>query len=412
MQINIKDSLGAGIAAYRLHQALLKNNIDSSLLVKDKSINDRTILRYDKFPQSKLFDYYAFRDRLPLKKYKGRQHVLFSTSKASPDMSDYLKKSEADIYHFHWINRGFFRVDLLNKLQKPVVISMHDMWTFTGGCHYTLECDGYTKKCGKCPALGSSREKDFSRKLFLKKMKIYSDIENLTIIGLSKWLADAASNSTLLRDTQVVNLPNCIDTEFYKPTDKEFARNILKISPDQKVLLFGAMDVMADERKGGKLLYEALKGLKNKSKISLLMFGGTLHEKNSHLDELGIDCINIGFINDDISKLILYSSADLVIVPSMIENLSNVIMEAMACGVPVAAFNTGGNSDMIEHKTNGYLAESFSSDDLREGIQGLLDDVTLRENYGQKARDKVVSNFNYDVVSDRYRELYTKILNI
>ena len=113
---------------------------------------------------------------------------------------------------------------------------------------------------------------------------------------------------------------------------------------------------------------------------------------------------------DDISLVTLYNAVDIMIVPSLQENLSNAIMESLACATPVVGFNIGGNSDMIEHKKNGYLAKPFDTIDLKDGIEWTLNNEYYDE-LCQNAREKVMREFDSKIVAQQYIEFYKKILH-
>ena len=119
--------------------------------------------------------------------------------------------------------------------------------------------------------------------------------------------------------------------------------------------------------------------------IELIIFGSSRPEKaNGFVQKTHY----LGYLHDDVSLATLYNAADVTVVPSLQENLSNAIMESIACGTPVVAFNVGGNSDMIEHLKNGYLAKPFDSDDLSEGIKWILNNKDY-EQIRSSARVKV-----------------------
>ena len=85
-------------------------------------------------------------------------------------------------------------------------------------------------------------------------------------------------------------------------------------------------------------------------------------------------------------------------------------MESLACGIPTVAYNIGGNSDMIDHKNNGYLSIPYDPSDLAKGIEWILNN----DNYSQlssNARLKVVNNFDHMITSKKYIDLYKEILN-
>ena len=118
----------------------------------------------------------------------------------------------------------------------------------------------------------------------------------------------------------------------------------------------------------------------------------------------------IGKLSDDMSLNVLYNSVDVMVVPSLQENLSNAIMEILSCGVPVVAFDIGGNKDMVTHMKNGYLATPFDTQDLKNGINFILN----HKNYNSisnNARNKVLKDFDSEIVATRYIELYKSILN-
>jgi glycosyltransferase involved in cell wall biosynthesis len=280
------------------------------------------------------------------------------------------------------------------------------MWAFTGGCHYDEWCNKYKNNCGKCKVLNSKFDYDLSRSVWNRKNRVFSKTENITIVGLSNWLAECAKNSSLLKKKTVVNLPNPIDTNKYKPIDKSVARELLNLPQNKKIILFGAMSATSDKRKGYSQLIDAVNKIEEEN-IELVVFGNS----GSKIKEDFKYKINfVGKLKDDISLQILYSAADVMIVPSLQENLSNVILESLSCAIPVVAFDIGGNSDMIEHKNNGYLAKPFDTYDLAKGIEWILNS----ENYSflcENARNKAINEFDSKIVANRYIDLYKKIID-
>jgi len=228
----------------------------------------------------------------------------------------------------------------------------------------------------------------------------------MTIVGLSKWLNECAKNSTLLKDKKHINLPNPIDTSIFKPFDKEKSRELWSLPKDKKLVLFGAMGATSDPRKGFKELIKAMKKLTSQD-IEFVVFGSS---KPQNVPDFGFKTHYLGSLADDITLVTLYSAVDVMVVPSLQENLSNAIMESLACGTPVVGFDIGGNCDMIEHKKNGYLAKPFDTDDLANGIEWILN----AENYDElctSARKKVIQEFDSAIVARKYIKLYEEILN-
>ena len=257
---------GAARAAYRLHKALLSQGVDSQMLVQSKSSDDYTVITETDKVKKTLNKLRPFFDSIPIRFYKERTKTLFSSSWLPfSNIVDKINEINPDIVHLHWICSGMMRIEDIARIKAPVVWSLHDMWAFTGGCHYDEECRGYEKECGNCKILGSDKEKDLSRKIWHRKERTFAKIPNMTIVGLSRWLAQSAKSSTLFKNTKVVNLPNPIDTNIFKPFSKDKARELWRLPKDKKLVLFGAMGATSDPRKGFEELSEALQKLEDKN---------------------------------------------------------------------------------------------------------------------------------------------------
>lgn len=402
-----QDYGGAGRAALRLHQALLDKKIDSMILVQQKTTDKVAVYRLAKTNFQKIIE--KIRPALSiffLLPYPKRHKDIFSPNPPSNSLLiKTISSMNPDIIHLHWINSGFFNIADLAKLKIPILWTLHDGNTYTGGCHVVPNgCDKFKTHCQKCPMLASNFKYDLSYFVFRKKSKIYPKL-NLTINALSKWIENCAKESALLKDKKIINLPNPIDTKIYQPIDKVIAKKILDLNPSKKIIAFGAINALDIARKGYSELKKALTLLKNKKNIQLVIFGASQGEPIE-----GIDTLYLGHLNDDISLKIAYSAADAFITPSLAENLSNVIMESLACGTPVVAFDIGGNSDMIEHKINGYLAKDYK--DLAVGIEWILDlDEMNYRSLCDNSRKKVTQNFDSNIVSLQYIQTYKEILN-
>ncbi|GFZ77194.1 hypothetical protein GCM10011403_20350 [Pseudohongiella nitratireducens] len=217
-------------------------------------------------------------------------------------------------------------------------------------------------------------------------------------------MADQAQKSTLSDFYRVVNLPNPIDVSKFVPISKDQARRGLGIPLNKKVILFGAMSVV-DKRKGFAQLCQAIRSLSEKD-IEVVVFGAT----DSDLSETLNQKVRLmGNISSDDKLIELYSAADVMVVPSLQENLSNAIMESMSCSLPVVGFDIGGNSDMIDHKVNGYLARPMDTEDLANGMLFVLSQLE-NSKLSAAAREKIVSKFSYKVVSRQYLQLFQSIL--
>lgn len=397
---------GAARAAYRLHKSLLAQDIDSQMLVQSKSSDDYTVLAENSMIR-KGFNKLRFTlDNLPTKLYKSKTKTFFSPSWFGlSNIVDKINEINPDIVHLHWICAGMIKIEEIARIKAPIVWSLHDMWAFTGGCHYDEECNGYTNECGYCKVLGSEKENDLSRKIYNRKEKAFNRIDNMTIIGVSKWLTNCAKQSTLLKERNIITLPNPLDTNIFKGFNKKISRELWSLPKGKKLVLFGALGGSADFRKGFKELSEALHKLRDKN-IELVVFGSTQPQESQNL---GFKTHYVGQLHDDVSLVTLYSAVDVMIVPSLQEAFGQTASEAMSCGIPTVAFGHTGLLDIVDHQKNGYLAKPFDTSDLAHGIEWILNN----ENYDvlcQNAREKIVNEFDSVTVAKKYISMYQKLL--
>ncbi|NIO17462.1 MAG: glycosyltransferase [Deltaproteobacteria bacterium] len=399
---------GASIAAYRLHKGLRELGIDASMLVGTKNTDDPSVNFAFKSPKGSGKRRRRI-DSLPLRMYPNRLNSLFSPSTVPESLRKKVIEYDPDIIHLHWVCDGFLRIETLREFKKPIVWTLHDMWAFTGGCHYDDECGRFRNLCGKCPLLKSQKEKDLSHRILKRKMNSWEKV-NLTIVSPSRWLGECARESTLLGKREVKIIPNGIDVEKFKPVEKGVARNILNLSPTRKLILFGAMDSTSDKRKGFHYLRGALQLLQKKwgGNAELVVFGAS---EPMPKPELGFKSHYMGTFRDEISLAILYSASDVIITPSIQENLSNVVLEALSCGTPTIAFHIGGMPDMIMHRENGYLARPFEIKDLAEGIDWAIQNQGRLESLSGEARKRIIAGFSLPNQSKTYRALYDDILS-
>lgn len=398
---------GAARAAYRLHRALLDIGVDSKMLVQVKSSDDYTVIGPTKKVRKAINRFRPILDSFPVRRYKNRSKTLFSPSWVGfSGIVNKINEINPDIVHLHWISGGMMSIEDITKIKAPIVWTLHDMWAFTGGCHYNEGCERYKTECGNCKVLGSVRRNDLSNRVYKRKQKAYKSNEDMTIVGLSSWINEYAKKSTLLKDKKHINLPNPIDTTVFKPFDKRKARELWNLPQEKKLVLFGAINAINDPRKGFKELTDALQRLNKKLDIEFVVFGSS---NPFNAPNFGFKTHYLGHLYDDVSLVTLYNAVDVMVVPSLQENLSNAVMESLACATPVVAFDVGGNSDMIVHKENGYLAKSFETTDLKNGIEWVLNTLNYDE-LRINAREKVVREFDNKVVAKKYLRLYEEIL--
>ncbi len=349
-------------------------------------------------------------DLLPVLAYRRRSKATFYPGWLPDRMPRRAAGLAPDVVHLHWITGGAVNVGNFRRFGRPLVWTLHDMWAFTGGCHYDQGCGRFAEGCGRCPLLGSSREWDLSRLGWRRKAKAYPRLP-LAVVTPSRWLGDLAMRSPLLGEFPVSVIPNAIDTAVYRPLDKSMARDLLGLPKDRRIVLFGALRATSETRKGYRYLVEALRRMAKSPAGAGAMAMVVGASPPATPPDLGLACAFLGTLGDDLSMAIAYSAADVFVAPSEQENLSNTVLEALACGTPSVAFDIGGMPDMIEHRANGYLAAAFEVEDLAHGLRWVLEDEPRRRTLAARAREKVLAEFGPETIARRHLSLYETVLN-
>ncbi|MEH1863694.1 MAG: glycosyltransferase family 4 protein [Nostoc sp.] len=402
LHINQSDiSGGAAIAGYRLHQGLLDQGVNSRLLVGGvKTSSDRVAAVFSK-PRIEN-QLYRFSARL------GLNYINLLGSFDIPKHSFY---QEADILNFHNLHTGYFNYLGISSLteRKTAVFTLHDMWSFTGHCAYSYDCDRWKIGCGKCPYLDTypGIARDSTRLEWKLKNWVYSR-SNLTIVTPSHWLNEQAKQSMLNR-FPIHHVPYGIDTKAYQPLDSEQCRLLLGIPISKKVLMFGAEN-LKDSRKGGDLLLKALENLPESLKAETMLV--TIGDGGEVISEaVRMPGLNLGYVNSDRLKSIAYSAADLFIFPTRADNLPLVLQESMACATPIVSFKIGGVPDLVRPDITGYLATPEDAQDLSNGIVELLEDKQQRHRLSKNCRAIALEEYSLELQAQRYIELYSQILS-
>ncbi|RCW29835.1 glycosyltransferase family 4 protein [Marinilabilia salmonicolor] len=413
LHINKSDHVGgAAVAAVRLLDALHQHGTDVRMLVLE-GFGDHA--RVELLGRSGIYRQMMFLGEVfsfvPFEKNR-QNRFSFSRSRFGFDISRHPLVREADVIHLHWINQGFLSLKGLRKLidlGKPVVWTLHDTWPFTGGCHYPGTCGGFTSTCGQCPMLKSPAPDDLSARQHETKEKIYKDAA-ITFVGCSRWMQKMAAGSSLVRKDlkhEVEQIFNPVDTWLFRPVDKMKLRQSLGLPEGKNLLLFGAANV-ADPRKGIGLLLRALNYIAQKEpelkeKLELMVFGKNIEVLGG---QLPFKLHSYDVVTSEVEMAGLYQAADLFVLPSMQDNLPNTVVESMACGTPVVAFQIGGVPEMVHHMKSGFLSAPGKSKELALGILSVLEN---HAELGRNARIFAEENFDPEVIAQQYQKLYQQI---
>ena len=402
---------GAAIAANRLLHALNNNGVEARMLVRDRKTSAPDVVN---IPQSWKLKAKFLWERGVIWLANGlRKEGIFQVdiANAGTDITAMDEFKQADVIHLHWVNQGFLSLSNLERILasgKPVVVTLHDQWYFTGICHYSNECEKYKSQCEHCPMLKGKC--DLARRVFDRKRAMYEG-RNITFVGCSRWMADLARQSSLTQGHLVTNVPNAIDTDVFKPMDKVAARQRHNLPIDKKLILFGTQRI-TDKRKGFRYLAEACEHISMHhstlpDNLGVIVLGG---DAESVKETLSLPVYTVNYLSNETEIAQLYSAADLFVTPSLQDNLPNTIVEAMACGTPCVGFDVGGIPEMISHKQDGYIADYCDSIDFAQGIVWCLDDSRL-DTLSHQARKAALAAYAEPIAARNYQQIYRSVLS-
>ncbi len=405
---------GAARAAYRVHAALNREGHDSTMLVRCNGANlskvqtfkppDDPWRRWRRFLRQKQI-------RLAFRRYRatrpaGSEYFSDDRSACGPDLLAQMPRAE--VINLHWV-AGL--VDYQSFLvpasgRAPLVWRLDDMNPFTGGCHYDNGCGKYLHGCGSCPQLGSHDDKDLSHHIWKRKRETFKSIppHRLHIVALNRWMADKVASSPLLGDFPVTIIPNGLDLDDFSPRDPHFAREVLGLPRDAKVILFVAASV-DNRRKGFTYLEQALAGLKHLPDLYLASVG---HGKAAIAAP--ISYLHLGRTDNDRLLSLIYSAADLFVIPSLEDNLPNTVLESLGCGTPVVGFKVGGIPEMVQSGVTGLLAPVGEVDSLRAAILELLENPAKRREMAANCRRIALKEYSRELMARNFSQLYQRIV--
>ena len=416
--VNSYDNGGAAKACIRLHKALLNQNVESKLLFKNKQKYLPFSEEFKTIPTQKIK---AFRIKIKIRRIlselkllkvkppkknifsqrRDKRLDLFSYPNTTFDITTAKLYKEADIINLHWVADFLDFETFFKKNTKPVIWTLHDMNPFSGGEHYTEKYLGIDSKGLPIERVVTELEK----KIFLKnielKIEALAGVSNINIVVLCNWMYQEVKKSRVFKKYPITLIPNGIDTTIFKPVDKIFSRNLLNIPLDKKVVLF-VSDNLNNNRKGFVFLKKAMDQL-NSNDLLLCSVGKSDSEfvKNNNV-------LDLGAIYDERLMSLVYNAADVFIIPSLMDNLPNTVVESLLCGTPVIGFPVGGISDLIINGENGLLTEDISVKSLLNSIkQFFKEEINFnREKISKNASHK----YKQSDQAKAYVNLYTNIL--
>ncbi len=405
---------GAARAAYRLFIGLQCANVDVEYYVNEKKSDIEGV--YQVGYETDVY-------RLRIEELVQHIYVNSNRTKASNTFFSFTYAGvnlfndglvSSNIINLHWVDK-MVSSELLAQLAsigKPIVWTLHDMKPFTGGCHYSGDCIEYIESCLNCPQLKYDPF-GLPNKVNRQKIELFKKIP-LTIVCPSRWLANAAKQSSIFRNHRIEVIPNSVETDLFKPMSKSVAKERLGVKMGQCVLQFGAHDAR-EKRKGFDYLISALNKALGHPKFRELCEHGKivvlcLGRPSKELKKLPIDMLDLGYLSQDSDIVLSYNATDIFVLPTLEDNLPNTMLESLACATPVIAFDSGGVTEVVKHRENGLIAARENVDMLAKHIVELVLDEEMREKYGNNGRRLIETRFKLSDQALGYKNLFVDLL--
>ena len=343
----------------------------------------------------------------PMTSLAGDLRFDYGSSFAAADVLDAVP--DCDLVHLNWVS-GLIDPATVARIatgRAPVLWTLHDMAPLTGGCHFDGGCGGFVDGCHGCPQLGGLPGFDYTgRRLRLKQQEFGRIPEGrLHLVSPSRWLALEAERSSLFRGRPVHVIPNTIDLDLFRPRDRARARHRFGLPPRAPVVLFVARK-FANRRKGAHLLAPIVERIRAVlPDVTVVLAGSGIDRRAFPFDHR-----DLGDITDEDQLADVYSLADVTLIPSLQDNLPNVMIESMACGVPVAAFAVGGVPDLVTDGRTGVLAPPGDVDGLANAVVALLGDREFRAAAPGHCRVAIEKDCCPRRQSEKYSRLYEQMI--
>lgn len=396
LHINESDAGGgAARSAYRIHDGLRRLGHGSRMLVGRRLTADPDVRRLKRSIAWRAADrpFAALGDALDLQ-------YLFYPSSFGVALDPWFREADAvGLYNTHGSYFSHTALPLLTR-RRPVVWRLSDMWPFTGHVAYSYECDRWRHGCGTCPYLNEYPPLGRDTTAFLWRVKRATYRRSrLTIVAPSRWIERLAGESPLLGRFPVSYVPNGVELDRFRPLPKAEAKRRLGLDPETPVVYLSAVR-LDDRRKGAAVFAEALEHLRDLD-FQLVVSGNAP-------PPFGREARTLGALSSDEDIAVAYAAADVYALPTLAENLPNVVVESLACGTPVVAFDVGGVPDAVRHLETGYLAPLGDAAALADGIRLLLGDEELRNRISWTCREVAEREFGAELESRRFADVFAE----
>lgn len=332
---------------------------------------------------------------------------LNSRAAVKTGLIEQMNCGDTDVVVANWFGDYTDSIEELAQLKAQLVLRNGDMWWFQGSQHFAgapgLSCSRWQYLLDKVFFRGEEQ-----KTLERKTKHLYPNVS--ATVSPSPWMTQQADNSGLMPKALHVTIPNPLDTSVWFAEDRVEARLKMGLLPNELSIGFGAISGMRDPRKGGDLLAKALEILGRDRRLSSNLRCDVFGQKAQSKKLGDLPFVSHGVLNDAELRS-FYSAVDVFVVPSRMEGFPNTALEALACGTPVAAFDTGPMGDYLVHGKTAFLAEAFSPEDLARQLERALKDSQWREKAGILGREWVKEFLSPQVIASQWEALFHRLLD-
>lgn len=401
---------GAGRAAFKVHEALLKLDINSKMLVSKKKTNNTYVFSLNNSRINTFINKIKEFLEVKISNFLSSDKIKFVSMSCFSQLN--TNKDErflnADIINLYWVNGSFLNIKEISKIKKPIIWRLSDAWPFTGGCHYPGDCNQYEDLCLKCPQIKNLGTINFSKNILGKKLLLWNKLK-ITIVAPSNWIATLARKSSVFKNNKIEVIHTGVNTKIFKHRDLILSKRKLNIPIDKKVILFGGMSDTVDHRKGFQILNKSLELIntsENRNDFFVLLFGSD----NIADYPVKLNKKYLGKVYSDKYLNLIYSASDVVVIPSLEDNLPNIALEALSCGKAIIGFDVCGIPDIIKHNWNGKLVKSGDYLGLAKAIKNITNNYNLRKRMEKNSRIHALKNFSLEHQAKQFLKLYKNLL--
>ena len=405
---------GASIASYRITTAINKfsNQCSSKLLVARKYTKDESVIEYYNLVGKSLYFVKLLSSRKIQNLQKTNNKITHSGSYFPSRIHKFINYHNSDVVHLNWVQDEFLPISSIYKIRKPLVWTLHDSWPFCGTEHHPFDLndkryiEGY---CNENRFMGGVDNKkiiinpDLDKFIWERKKQLAN--KKIYFVAPSSWMLNSLKSSSLFNSHRGIIIPNPVPRIFYDSNciSKSNAVKLLGLPLEKPILLFVANRPKSDMNKGWNLLKDILTDLSKEIDFHINVIGG---EVDIQLN--GNSSINIfKRINSLYELSLFYRSANVLLLPSILENLPQVATEAISSGTPVIAFKGSGTEDVVINKKTGYLIDKF---DLKEFYKAIIMIIKKENNnFTKECISYSNNNWREELIAKKYADLFKDV---